>query len=277
MNKQLLNALEVCLQATKDGETLDSALARYPHLAADLRPLLLSAHVARTGSLSAVPQNAQTRSRARLLSAASRLRETRSPWSMSPTLRTAFVALAVVLFVFLGGSGLVSAASSSLPGEPLYVVKRGVESLQLSLVADPQKKAVIEQELYDLRIEETDLLLDEQRMEEVEFGGLVEAQTENGWVVSGIPVIVTAQTEFEGTVAIGAHVDVRGQTQADGSVLVERVRVEETESAEAEDSPSSGSDETTAPTQEQEDDSSSGSGGGDDDDKLTDEPDEDDD
>jgi len=279
MKKQLMNALENCLQALQNGETLDSALSRYPHLAADLRPLLLTAHAARTGNLSAVPQNAQTRVRARVLSTAGRLRGARAPRTVPPALRTAFATLVVVLFVFLGGGGLVSAASSALPGEPLYVVKRSVESLQLSLVSDPQKKAVIEQELYDLRIEETDILLEEQRVEEVEFGGLVEAQTGNGWVVSGIPVIVTAQTELEGTVTLGVHVDVRGQTQADGSVLAERVRVEETEPAEAEDSSSSGSDETPAPTQEQDHDSSSGSGGGEDGDdgKPTDEPDEEED
>ncbi len=281
MNRQLMNALENCLQAINDGEALDSILERYPHLAADLRPLLEAAQMARTlrpgpgqaVNRSPVPQNAQTRSRARVLSAAARLREVHAPRRITPALRTAFAMLGVALFLILGGNGLLVASASSLPGEPLYAVKRGMENLQLSLASDPQEKAIIEQELYDLRIEETGTLLHEQRVERVEFSGLVESQTSNGWVVSGIPVIVTVQTELDGVITPGAHVEIRGQTQTDGSVWAERVKVESTGSGNNEDNPgssggedssgSSGSgDKTPEPTKTDADPSRLGSGGG---------------
>ena len=48
MNKKLLDALESSLHRMEQGEPLDAALARYPDLASQLRPLLETAARARS-------------------------------------------------------------------------------------------------------------------------------------------------------------------------------------------------------------------------------------
>ncbi len=219
MNKQLVDALEICLRALEKGETLDAVLKRYPHLAEKLLPLLESAQAARTMGQSAVPQNAQTRSRVRVLSAAARLREARAPQRrIGRTWRAAFVTLAVVAFLALSGNGLLTASAHSLPGDILYPLKRTVEDAQLTFSSGPVQRQQLQEEFKQRRVQEAESLIMEGRVESVEFSGVVTAQTPDGWMVDGISVIVAPQTQVNGTIAIGMEVKVIGKTQADGNV-----------------------------------------------------------
>lgn len=52
--------------------------------------------------------------------------------------RFALATLVVVVFIFAGGVGVVSAASNTLPGQTLYPVKLLTEDVRLDLTQDPQ-------------------------------------------------------------------------------------------------------------------------------------------
>jgi hypothetical protein len=63
----------------------------------------------------------------------------RSPWpsnvvTLAPSRRSRRLGVAAAAFVIVGGSaGVAAAAQSSLPGDPLYPIKRGIESARVSL------------------------------------------------------------------------------------------------------------------------------------------------
>jgi hypothetical protein len=230
MNRQLLDALETCLQAMEKGESLDSALKRYPRLSADLRPLLEAAWAARTLRPSQVPVRAIARSRSRVLTAAAGLRSQKASSSrLKPTWRFVLTSLAVIAFLVLSGNGLLVASARSIPGDVLYPVKRSVETTQLNLSSDPAQKQVLQREFSQRRVEETRSLITIKRVTQVEFDGTVIAQTQDGWLVSGILVTVTSQTRVDGQLQTGREVEVLGETQANGSVQALRLTVSQDE------------------------------------------------
>jgi hypothetical protein len=265
MNKQLSDALQVCLESLEHGGTLDSALSRYPRLAADLRPLLESAYAARTlrpdsgqaESLAAVPRNTRTRGRSRVLAAAVRLRSSKiSPWRMGFAQQVSFATLVVVIFVLLSGNGLLTASARSLPGDVLYPLKLTIENAQLQLTTSPDKHQQLQEEFKQRRLQETETLITAGRVEVVEFDGKVTAETADGWIIADIPVIVTSQTSISGVIVIGAEVEVTGQTETDGRVRATSMAVkDESESDEDPEHPSPGATGTSqqeGPNQNQE-------------------------
>jgi hypothetical protein len=74
-----------------------------------------------------------------------------SRFSFPAVLRPAFAALAILVFVFAGAT---SAAASSLPGDPLYAVKRLGEDVRLALTFDDVARTRLLSELTDRRLEE---------------------------------------------------------------------------------------------------------------------------
>ena len=220
MSERLFDALETCLQALEQGETIDAALARFPALAADLRPILEASLHARTLGGSPLPEGIQRRGRARLLQRAAEMREAkhapRRSWLVQ--FRPLAVALMLVIF-FLSGTGLVRASTTSLPGDNLYPVKRTWEDVRLIFAFNPQERETIELEYETERLHEINELLVEGRAEPISFSGYVTAQTDSQWTVSGIPVAISAQTVLSGEpVTIGTAVTVYGITTLAGSV-----------------------------------------------------------
>ncbi len=131
MTDQLYEALAESLDAIEAGADVETCLARYPHLAHELRPLLVTAAQARAAAVTDAPPDVMRRARARVLDAAAEMREraaappiARLRWPARLT-RLVFTVLAVLTFMVTGGAGLVSAASGALPGDRLYPVKRG--------------------------------------------------------------------------------------------------------------------------------------------------------
>jgi hypothetical protein len=219
MKKILLDALENCLEAMEKGASLDAALNRYPGLAAELKPLLEAAQRAQTLSGRDLPLGAISRGRMRVLSAAEDLRAARSPRFLHrSSWRNALITFVTVLVLLLGGNGLLVASAQSLPGDPLYAIKRSVEQTQLFFLFDPTQRQAMQITLSQRRVDETKSLITNNRVEPVVFDGVVASQTEDGWLVSGIPVIITSQTRVDGNLHIGDSVTVSGETNADGRV-----------------------------------------------------------
>ena len=219
MNKRLTDALENCLQRMDRGELLDSVLALYPELAAQLRPLLEIAARARSASWKSLPQAVLVRQRSRGLALAAELRQGKyRPLVQRRFWRPVVTILAVIAILVMSSNGLLIASAHSIPGDTLYPLKRSLESTQLHLFSDPAKRQVLEQEFDERRVDETKSLLTHQRIENVDFTGVVSNQSQGNWLVSGISINVTPQTEIDEGLQVGDEVEVRGSTNAAGGV-----------------------------------------------------------
>lgn len=133
MSNKLFDALEICLQAIDNGETIDAALKRFPALTNELRPILEASLHAKSLAGEAVADEVHRRGRARVLQRAAELRESkRVPRKRTWIFAYRPVAITLMLLIFLlSGTGLVRASTTSLPGDNLYPVKRTWEDFTL--------------------------------------------------------------------------------------------------------------------------------------------------
>jgi Domain of unknown function (DUF5667) len=155
--RDLSQPLQECLKALDEKQNLQEVLRRYPAQRDELIGLLrLSVDLNAMGAPAADPAF-RLRARNRMLAAATQRRQARR-WNPlaalpRPAVRLAFAgAFAVVLAV----SGLTAAAASanSLPGDPLYTVKLGLERAQLAITLDSAARARMQAHFTDLRLDE---------------------------------------------------------------------------------------------------------------------------
>ena len=227
MNKKLFDALETCLQAIEKGETMDSALAHFPSLAAELRPMLEASLHARTLRGSQPSDAAQRRGRARLLQHAAEMREQNRKPKRTWLYNFRPVAITVILLlVFFTSTSLVNASTGALPGDGLYPVKRTWEDVQLLFTFDNVEREGLELEHESERLHEINELLAKGREEPVSFSGYVTAQNGDLWTVAGVPVRISSQTRLPAdAVVTGAGVKVMGRTDAQGFLIAQSVDV----------------------------------------------------
>lgn len=219
MNKELLEALEICLRRQERGESLDSLLASYPAFAAQLRPLLETAACARAPQHVSISPQVLARQRTRGLALAAELRPgKRHLPRLGRVWRTAITFLSVAAFLLMSSNGLLLASAHSIPGDTLYPLKRSVELTQLQLVSDLHKRQLLERSFSERRVEETRSLITDKRVENVEFNGQVSFQSAGQWLVSGIPVLITSQTIIDASIQLGDYVEVDGITNTSGDV-----------------------------------------------------------
>ena len=223
-----------CLAAMEAGEGIEQLLARHPADAARLGAALRTAArlaIAGQETRRAMP-TAQEDARATFLAQAAlmsphTLSTSRAPWLVRPL--TSFLA-GVVLLVVLGGS-VFGASASSLPGDPLYRVKRSLETAQLSLVRDPVQRADLEASLSQRRVEEVKAIRAAKRAASVEFVAPVEMMNDKSWTIGGIPVQVGSSTVVEGKLHPEDYVQVTGHTLPDGQIMADRIQGQESEFA----------------------------------------------
>lgn len=225
----LYDVLEVCLQEIESGADVDTVLFRYPEFEEELRPILETSVQARALAAPDPSDDVLRRNKAKVLQQAAQMRETRVQparrlWSVH--LRRVMVSLAVLAVLFVSSTSLVRAASSTLPGDNLYPVKRTWEDMLVLLTFNTQARQALEVEHENERLQELNELFAKGRAAEVEFAGTVTSQNGNLWLVSNIPVQISSQTELEAqAVRVGDAVRVEGITQADGTVLAEKVEL----------------------------------------------------
>jgi hypothetical protein len=224
MNKKLVDALETCLQRMEHGETLDSVLAGYPQLAAQLRPLLVTAVRARSANREPFPQSVLARSRSRGLSLAADLRQGRiHPPVLRRFWRPVVTILSMIIILVMSSNGILVASAHSIPGDTLYPLKLSVESTQLNLVSNLAQRQELERTFRERRLDETKSLISIRRIEDVDFTGVVTSQSGDEWLVSGIPVVITAQVDRDDGIQIGDDIDVDGSTDTAGNVKAMRL------------------------------------------------------
>jgi hypothetical protein len=221
------DVLEDSLQALERGQDLDSILARHPDLAQELRPILEASLLARTSDRAPIPSDVQRRGRTRLLQHAAELREARSSkrHTLIPFFPRLAITLGIVGVLVLSSTGLVNASGNALPGDQLYPVKRTWEDVRLLFVFNSQGRELLQSQYEQERLDEIDELLMKGRPASITFSGLVRKQQDGRWLVSGVPVEVTASTRLpaEG-IPDGAPVMVTGMTRSDGVVEAQEIQ-----------------------------------------------------
>lgn len=229
MTERLYEALEVCLKALETGADLESVSKLFPEMQSDLLPLLEASRQAWMLAIPEVPDKVLRRSKARVLQHAAGMREASARYRKRRVIfafpRLA-ISLAIALLFLLSGSGLVRASNGSLPGDNLYPVKRTWEDVRLLLILNPESREALESEFEKERLHEVDELLAEGRHEEITFAGVVTDQNGNVWIVSGVPVQITADSRLPVTpVTVGTSVMLQGRTNAKGLVEAEFIEV----------------------------------------------------
>jgi uncharacterized membrane protein YgcG len=263
----LYEVLEICLQDIEQGAEIEAVLFGYPDMADELRPILEASVNAKSMAVPDPSAEVVRRNRAKFLQHAAEMREVKVQpvsnriWFAS--LRRVAVTLVVVAILFASGTGLVRAASTTLPGDNLYPVKRTWEDVLLLFALNGQQRAALEVEHENERLEELNELFAEGRSAEVDFAGLVTLQNGEEWRVAGFPVVISSETEMpDQAVAVGAAVRVRGITRGDGIVLAERIQLLSSDASlpDVEDEPEIDNENNEGPNQQTEDNSGPGSG-----------------
>ena len=77
--------------------------------------------------------------------------------------RLAFAIASVLVAFSLGTAGVAYAAQEAIPGDALYVVKRGLETARYSLTENPQSQAALLSDLAAERMREIQALADDGR------------------------------------------------------------------------------------------------------------------
>lgn len=169
-DREFNNILDECLERLiTRGETVDECLAGYPQLAAELRPLLLTAVKARR-SLGIKPSprfKAEARQRFYAALEEAKARKTLSFFSWRPRLAT--VAVSLVLALLLTSGSVAVASNGSMPGEFLYPVKLTVERVMLGLSFSTMAKAKTFAKLADRRVTEIVYLAQRGEVRQIEL------------------------------------------------------------------------------------------------------------
>ncbi|MBI4062349.1 hypothetical protein HY410_00345 [Candidatus Gottesmanbacteria bacterium] len=84
------------------------------------------------------------------------------PGEYSWALRFSIGALASIIFLSLGGIGVVAAANGSKPGDPLYPVKKAVEQAQLVITNSPPARAILQAKIAGNRASEMQNVVESQ-------------------------------------------------------------------------------------------------------------------
>jgi LysM repeat protein len=226
-------AFDDCIERLGAGESVEACLARYPEYIAQLTPMLAAVNAtARAAEL-----DAEWAEVSPVLAA----RFERALAATSPRRRTGRVfgaAAALILALLVALGGVTQLAGDSLPGDPLYGVKRLSESVEAGLSA-PAEALALRATLEARRVAEVSAVMAAGRAVEVDFSGVIERVTlpEPGSlapdiaadapvgvvVIAGLPVRVNAgtlrgQPDLPARLRVGLRVAVSARTTTDGAL-----------------------------------------------------------
>ena len=153
-DREFENILDDCLERLLvKGETIEECLATYSHQADVLRPLLQTA-IATKKAVNIEPSpEFRAKARYQFRTAIQEVASKRSRHFSFWRFRWATV-LTVILVMLVASGGLVAAASTSMPDNPLYPIKLAVEQLQLNLTFSDLGKANLYAKFADRRVAE---------------------------------------------------------------------------------------------------------------------------
>jgi len=230
--QDIYSIFEELINHSADAAMVEYILASHPNEQAELRALLdLKVEIDISKPL-APDQNTKIRTRNQVLAA---IKSTSVPNKVRPTFqlhmpgwfslrlqKLAVTSLVVTSVLFSSGTGLVQAASNSLPGDNLYPVKRSWEGVQLFLVTDQITKAALQNTFEQERVNEIEELYLENRAETVSFNGTLQKIDKNVWTIEGVMVMVDPSLANASIFKLGDLVSVIGTTD-DGVIKAEQI------------------------------------------------------
>lgn len=213
----LTEILNDCIDRLAAGQSVQDCLTAYPEHAVDLHPMLEAGLLTRR--VNYAPSEvirAHERVRVRVLQAATTKQKVR----VLPLrgLATMAASLLIILFAVYGLVGF--SAESSLPGEPLYTVKRFNETIRLRLSGN---SPILEQQFAQRRIDEIHQLLEGGQSADVTFKGTIEALDTTTWQVASLEVVLTDTTQHEADIRLGDSVKVEGRTTSQRQLVASRI------------------------------------------------------
>ena len=230
MRRGLENALDECLAYLKKGKSLEECLQRFPKQRDELEPLLrVSLEVRKAFQRPAPSQQALARAKIRFMAEVSRRGSQQTPvkrarwfnWGvrtpLSRGLATAALTLVLILGILSGGS---ITSANSLPGDPLYGVKRVSERVRLFLTLGADNRADLQDRYDEIRIEEVKQVIEQKREVDVRFAGVVDSVEGDTIIVGGISINLPPDATAGERPVIGAEVQVVARTQDDGVVML---------------------------------------------------------
>ncbi len=215
------DVLEEALQLIRTGVPLEEVLARYP----DLAPVLRMARILEAARPPAPSLRAELASRTAFLQRAEALRSSRRPWAamLFGWLRYAPAGAVIASLVLIAGI-LHVLAQRSLPGDPLYGLKRMEEQVWLALTLDPVERRLVEETLTARRWEEYRALAQRRGSGTVTWEGRIEAIEGTTWRIGGVPVEIFPETEILGPVALDQRASVTAFLGPEGQFIAARIR-----------------------------------------------------
>ncbi len=218
--RDLIDAFNDSVDRLAAGESVSDCLRRYPQFTRQLQPMLeivqLTQRISSESAAEFMP--VQGRMQERVLDELKRrpLKPRRViPFGSLAGLARVAAGAAVALVVVL-----VILSQNSLPGDPLYGVKRFAESVQYAF--SPNEETIETQE--ERRVQEIRALLDAGREEIVSFTGTLDSIGVPLWIVAGLPVRVEDPNSAVIGLTVGERVSVSGFTTAAGELVATSVR-----------------------------------------------------
>ncbi len=189
MNDEFARILDDCITKVQSGEgTIADCLQQHSQYAEALAPLLEVARSTRTHlspqgpdetfvetSKIRVMNQVRAAQRARLTPERKAVR--RQKWILRPAF--ALMSFLVAFALLAASSGAVYASSGAIPGDALYIVKRGVEEARLAFAFDPDVDRALLLQFADRRLEEVEEALSLDREEDA-WSALVEYENTVG-------------------------------------------------------------------------------------------------
>ena len=156
--------LQHCLERLERGGSVHACLRDFPEHAEALAPLLVAADALRWCPLPPLSDTVHTAVRAQALAAfahqAASKPPQRSAWR-GVGLRPKLLALACAVVLVVSGLGIsVAAAQASLPGSPLYGLKRESEQVRLKLARSPDAQSALYLDFATRRLDEALAMVD---------------------------------------------------------------------------------------------------------------------
>ncbi len=237
--------LDECVSALQAGVPIEDVLAEVPEYAAELRPMLHLATVLADPDPVLVPAEQKAALRNKYLQEVATLpavpkpsgnekvqaiyhvlKRRLTPQAVLSDLLTVLITalLTIVLSLLL----LRYAAIDTIPGDPLYSLKRIEENTRLWLTPDDSTdQQRLEQTFNQRRLDEVERMTELSRIGLVNFVGVLESRGQNLWVVESYPVIITEDSTIQGNPQIGDRIEVVGFLRSNRNLLAETIRVVE--------------------------------------------------
>jgi hypothetical protein len=254
MNQLKIDAVEQGIESLIRGTTVDETLSSISDLSPTEAELINIANRVMLLGESRISPQAMDKSRERISARAAEYQgslsahnppiDERNPfrklkrlvvgqWALHRVVVKLMIILGMTALFLMFSEGLAVTSAKSLPGEPLYQVKRVVEEIQIHLVPGSQNRFELEASFNLKRVEEVLLLLKLQQVQAISFKGALETINDKTWTVSGIPVLIESDTVFASgqsgsqDFTLGSIVEVEGMTSTTGEVVAREIHLRE--------------------------------------------------